>query len=148
MIPATKFCEKYNISTANIYAHHHNNVASWITKKDGNLFVDEEYLLHIQAERKRLWLLAHDYYFYFTYVLDVKPYTLAKSIAKKTNGSRHNWSTYLSESLFSPIVASFLNTTIAKYLTQFIAVCEEMIPTIHKKLRHDKEYQLRLKDME
>ena len=147
MIPATKFCTIHNITPMSVYVHHTKGVC-WTKKVGETLFVDDKYLEEVRNTRRRYWLSSHDYYYYFTYVLGIKQGTFAKQLSKMDGATYTNWNTFMQNYLFKVDERSITNTTIGKYLTNFLAACEEMIPKIHKKLRHDKEYQLRLKDME
>jgi len=141
------FSKLYDIPETNIHVLRHNHNPEWIMKINGRTCIDEDYLIDHQRYAKKIWLSAHDYYYYFTHVLQLKQYFLAKVIAEFFEENRESWNEYMRNGLFKTIEKSMISTNIPKQLLKFVEFSEIFIKKLHVRLRKQKKYQDYLGDM-
>ena len=147
MMLVKEFSDTYGVSTASVYTHKCLYSPEWIIEQGTTCIVDEKYLLKIQDYRRKLWLCAHDYYYYFTYVLEVSQFKIAEIISEYFDESHRSWNMYLHKDLFQNIEKSLVDIKISTKLSKFIEFAEISIGLVHNKKRNNKEYLKRLKDM-
>lgn len=147
MIPVKQFCDKHSINSDTIYVMKCKG-ATWAKKVGKDLLVDEAYLLDLQEYRKRLWLSAHEYYYYFTYVLDLSVMKISKMMSVELGTAVSSWNTYFCDALFTRVDEKRITDMyISERLEQFVKVSEEIIPQCHMRNIGDIGYKNRLKDM-
>ena len=147
MLNAKTFEEKYNLRYNHINVVLSTKKPHWIVKKGHSLYVDEEYLIKFQKNSKRLWLVAHDYYYYLSYVLQLTDTDISILMEKNSNSKLGTWKTFFNERLFKQQTYSIVNTSRSEMLETFIKVSEMYIPKFHKVRMKNRQYKNRLKDM-
>jgi len=156
MIKAKKFEHKYDCTTQAvtqaIQAHKKKNngeYPKWAIKQGKEIYVNEEYLLTFTTARKRLWIVAHDYFFFLTYVVGMSQSEIARKISHRTGYEQSNLTTYLSCDLFTAFNEKLLATFVSRYQIALIKYAESVIPHFHRLGLSGKidGYKKRLKDM-
>lgn len=147
LIPVMEFSKLYGVSEKNIYSMSKKNSPEWIKKIGSTLMIDSEYLIEHQEWSRSLWLMAHDYYYYFTYVMQVPQFVLAQVIAEFYDDSISSWSQFMQIRLFNYTEKSLIHLSVPQKLIMFVELSEILIKKLHIRLRSNKKYQCYLRDM-
>lgn len=147
LITVPEFSALYGISVNNVYVMIHNDAREWIHRKDGKYMIDIEYLTEHQLYSKKLWLSSHDYYYYFTYVLGIKQFKLARIISEYFDESLYSWNEFFSNTLFKVVEKQITNTKISEQLLKFAEFSEIYIKKIHTRIRKNDKYKNLLNDL-
>jgi len=147
LVPVKEFCEEHDASINSVYSiKNQNSEAEYIIEKNGVTYIDEEFLMNRADLQQKLWVLSHDYYYYYTYVLDITQNRLAQILEKKVGGTYASWAVYLS-TLFKIRKKSILSTRVPELTLKFVMFSEYIIPKAHTYRKNDEKYLQRLKDM-
>lgn len=146
-ISVKEFSELYNVSEVNVHVIRFHKNPSWIKVVNKRTIIDVQYLLEHQEWQKKLWLSAHDYYFYFTHVFQVSQNFFSKIIAEFYDESYRSWYDFMQTGLFKTIEKSLIHTNISSQLLKFVEFCELFIPKLNRRFTTSEAFWDNYKDM-
>ena len=156
MIKAVDFAKKHNTSrqavtqAVHMYKKKNNGeYPKWVVKSKKDLFINEKFLEEYRDARKHIWITAHDYYYYLTYVVGLAQLQIAKRIAYETGFKVEALVSYLNNYLFASFNENILSTQFSIYQVVFMKYAERSIPHFHRLgiCGNIDGYKERLKDM-
>ena len=124
-----EFADKYHVSVDNIYTQKHSGKlpeSIFIKYTYNTMFIEESFFLRRQAFKKKIWLKAHDNYYFLERHLNVWQMALMMEKASKI-GSQKSWNTWIKNFLFLIQEGGILHYKIQEKLWLFYRVTRTVI---------------------
>ena len=141
------FCEKYNVSDGSLYCQRSQGNSKYTFEENGTVYIDESKIIEMRDKKRKLWNISHTYFYYFTYVIGIREFELAKQIEKRGFGKARSFTTFFSSVLFRIDDGSILSLSISGMRIKFVQFCDIYIPMIHEEFKNEELYKNRLKDL-
>lgn len=135
-ISSEEFALKYDVAANHIHVFK-NDLKGEIPKglfyyeNKKKMYIDEEFFLRRKIFQHKIWLEAHDYYYFFSE--QVSDYAMAKIVAKYYDEKVANWSNYIHDYLFSYLQSSIFKYKVSKVLWKFYRAMKSIYREMHLK---------------